>query len=69
MSFIVHSVLETPAAIAGDIFTALLIRTKLYQTVWSEAIWQWFSNFFEWAFVKRANLFMCILSDKFERST
>jgi hypothetical protein len=30
---VVHSVLETPAAIAGDIFTALLIRTKLYQTV------------------------------------
>jgi hypothetical protein len=27
------SVSETPAAIAGDIFTALLMRTKLYQTV------------------------------------
>lgn len=33
MSFIAQSVLETPAAIAGDIFTALLMRLKLYQTV------------------------------------
>jgi hypothetical protein len=33
ISAIVQSVLETPAAIAGDIFTALLMRTKLYQTV------------------------------------
>ena len=35
------------------IFRALLIRTKLYQTVQSETIWQWFSNFFECAFVNR----------------
>jgi hypothetical protein len=29
----VHSVLDTPAAMAGAIFTALLMRAKLYQTV------------------------------------
>ncbi len=42
----VQSVLETPAAIAGDIFTALSMRTQLYQTAQSETIWQEFSNFF-----------------------
>src|SRR5215468_9015646 len=33
MSSMVQSVLATPAAIAGDTFTALLMRAKLYQTV------------------------------------
>lgn len=33
----VQTVLLTPAAIAGDIFTALLMRAKLYQTVYAHS--------------------------------
>ena len=51
ISDISHSRSEIPAARAGDIFTALLIRAKLYQTVYSEIMWQWFSNFLLCAFV------------------
>jgi hypothetical protein len=36
-----------PAAIAGDMRTALFTRAKLYQTVYRPTMWQWFSNFFE----------------------
>jgi hypothetical protein len=35
ISFIVHKALETPGAIAGAIFTALLTRAKLHQVMWS----------------------------------
>ena len=32
-------------------------------------MWQWFSNFLLWALVKRANRFMCIRIERFDRST
>lgn len=42
----------TPAAIAGETpLRVLCYFTKLYQTVYSATMWQWFSNFFEKALV------------------
>jgi hypothetical protein len=46
-----HNVLDTPAAIAGTIFTALFMRANSYQAVYSATMWQWFSNFLLWALV------------------
>src|SRR5258708_26802506 len=42
-SSIVIGLEAIPAAMAGGIRTALLVRTKLYQTVSSATMWQWFS--------------------------
>jgi len=47
MSAIDNSVSVSPAAIAGDMRTAELIRAQLYRTKYNASAWQWFSTFFE----------------------